>query len=165
MPILSVGATSSFRRGVTLVELLIAVSIIGLLAGLTYPSVNAGVDSLRLRSASDQVLGFFSTALDRASRRQQVVEVQVLLEENALLARTADQSFFKRLDIPDPARIVNVAPPLAGSIVPNQARRFLLYPGGAVPAIGVELETAQGRRRVIRLDPLTATARAEPGTQ
>lgn len=164
MPTSSAGTTSSARRGVTLVELLIAVSIVALLAGLAYPSVSAGLDSLRLRAASDQVLGLFSTALDRATRRQQVVEVQVLLEENALLARTADLEFFRRLEIPAPARIASVAPLLAGSTAPNQARRFLLYPGGAVPAIGVELETPQGRRRVIRLDPLTATARAEAVT-
>lgn len=161
MPTLSVGATSRGPKGVTLAELLIAVTIIALLAGLAYPSVSAGVDSLRLRSASDQVLGFFSAALDLAGRRQQVVEVQVLPEENALLARTADPSFFRRLEIPKPARIAAVTPPLAAAVQPNQARRFLLYPGGAIPAIGVELETPQGRRRLVRLDPLTATARAE----
>ena len=145
--------------------MLIAVSLLALLAGLTYPSVNAGLDTLRLRSASDQVMEFFSTAVDRADRRQQVVEVQILLAENALLARTADLGFVRRLEVPDPARLVSVVPPLAGSmassLAPNGARRFLLYPGGAIPAIGVQIATPQGRRRVIRLDPITGMARAE----
>lgn len=152
------------EAGITLVEMLIAVGIIALLAGLTYPSVNAGLDTLRLRSASDQVVSFFSTAIDRADRRQQVIEVQILTAENALLARTADQSFVRRLQVPDPARIVSVVPPLAGSVAPNQARRFLLYPGGAIPSIGVEIATPSGRRRVIHLDPLTGSALAEAVT-
>jgi len=164
MRILSAGAISSRhprQRGVTLLEMLLAVGLVALLAGLTYPSVNAGLDTLRLRSASDQVMGFLSSAVDRADRRQQVVEVQILMAENALLARTADQSFVRRLEVPDPAHIVSVVPPLAGSIAPNGARRFLLYPGGAIPSIGVEIATPTGRRRVIYLDPITGTARAE----
>ena len=160
----SAGATSKVHRresGITLLEMLIAMGIIALLAGLTYPSVNAGLDTLRLRSASDQVVAFFSTAIDRADRRQQVVELQILMTENALLARTADQSFVRRLQVPDPARIVSVGPPLAGSVAPNEARRFLIYPGGTIPGIGVEIATRNGRRRLIHLDPLTGTALAE----
>ena len=158
-------ASRARESGITLIEMLIAVGLVALLAGLTYPSVNAGLDTLRLRSSSDQVMGFLATAVDRADHRQQVVEVQVLMEENALLARTADQSFVRRLQVPDPARIVSVVPPLAGSQAPNAARRFLLYPGGAIPAIGVEIATPNGRRRVIRLDPITGTASAEAVTQ
>ena len=165
MPTSSVGAIKlrSFdqRRGVTLLEMLIAVALIAMLAGLSYPSINAGLDSLRLRSASDQVITFFSTAVNRADRSQHVVELQILMEENALLARTADQSFVRRLKMPDPARIISVVPPLAGSVAPNQARRFVLYPGGAIPNVGVEIATPSGRRRVIHLDPITGVARAE----
>ena len=156
--------SSRRQAGITLIEMLIAVGLIALLAGLTYPSVNAGLDTLRLRSASDRVISFFSAAVDHSDRRQQVVEVQILMAENALLARTADQSFVRRLEVPDPARIVSVFPPLAGSMAPNGARRFLLYPGGAIPAIGVEIATRTGRRRVIHLDPITGTARAEAVT-
>lgn len=161
MRISPVGETRRGESGITLLETLIAVALIAALAGLSYPSVNAGLDTLRLRSASDQVITFFSTAVDRADRSQHVVEVQVLMKENALLARTADASFVRRLQVPDPARIIGVVPPLAGSIAPNQARRFLLYPGGAIPGIGVELATPAGRRRVVHLDPITGIARAE----
>jgi len=165
MRTLSAGAISKPNQaGITLIELLIATGIVALLAGLSYPSVNAGLDTLRLRSASDQVVGFFSTAVDRADRRQEAVEVQILMEENALLARTSGQEYVQRLQVPSPARIVSVVPPLAGSIAPNGARRFLLYPGGAIPGIGVEIATPSGRRRLIHLDPFTGTARAEAVT-
>jgi len=39
------------RRGVTLLEMLIVVALIGLLAGITFPAVTSGIDSLRLNSA------------------------------------------------------------------------------------------------------------------
>ena len=46
MPTLSVGATSSrqrFRRGVTLIELLIVMTLIALVVGVSYPSAAAGI--------------------------------------------------------------------------------------------------------------------------
>ena len=76
------------QRGVTLIEMLVVVTLIALVAGLSFPSVSAGVDSLRLRSASDAIVGFLNTALARADRHQQVVEITVLPAENALVARS-----------------------------------------------------------------------------
>jgi len=35
-------------RGVTIVEMLIVVTIIGLIAGISFPAVTSGIDSLRL---------------------------------------------------------------------------------------------------------------------
>src|SRR4029078_8980720 len=88
----SVGTTNS-QRGVTLLELLIVITLIAIVAGLSYPSLAAGLDSRRLRSASDSIAGFLTTAVDRADRRQQAVEIVISPRENVLLARTADQSF------------------------------------------------------------------------
>ncbi|MEP7353484.1 MAG: prepilin-type N-terminal cleavage/methylation domain-containing protein [Acidobacteriota bacterium] len=161
--------TQRRERGVTLFEMLIVVALIGLIAGFSYPSVVSGLDTLRMRTASDQVVSFFSAALDRADRRQQVVEIQILPAQNKLIARSSDLSFMRQLIISDPARIVAVYPALPGVIVAEGVapppRRFLLYPGGAVPAIGVELATFKGRRRLVHLDPMTGTARAEVQAQ
>jgi type II secretory pathway pseudopilin PulG len=163
-PILSVGATIRLRRarGVSLVEALIVVSLIALLAALSYAPVSAGLETLRLRAASDTVVKLLTTALDRAERHQSVVEVQILPVSNAILARTADLTFSRRLDLPQGTRIVGVAPAAPG-VDPRAVRRFLLYPGGAVPRIAVELEAANGRRRVVSLDPLTGSAVAQEG--
>ena len=146
-------------RGITLLEMLIVVSLIGLLAGLSYPSVTAGLDTLRLRSASDVVVTFLASALDRAERRQAVVEVQILPADNALLARTADLGYNKRIDLPQGMRIVSITPEIAGADA-KSVRRFLIYPGGSVPKVAIEIANPKGRSRIVSLDPLTGSARA-----
>jgi len=155
----SAGAVNRSRRGITLLEMLIVVSLIALLTGLSYAPLSAGLETLRLRAASDVVLSFLSAALDRAERKQAVVEVQILPLDNVLLARTADQAFVKRVDLPQGMQIARITPEIPGAD-PRAVRRFLIYPGGAVPQITVELVNPSGRRRVISLDPLTGSPRA-----
>src|SRR5450755_1618135 len=65
------------ESGVTLLELLVVMTIIAVLTAVTYPTASAGLDSLRLRSASDRVMALLNLALDRADRVQQVVEIRV----------------------------------------------------------------------------------------
>jgi type II secretory pathway pseudopilin PulG len=145
----------------TLMEALIVVALIALIAGLSFPAVSSGLDTLRLRSASDSIVSFLNIALDHADRRQQAVEVVISPRENLILSRTADLGFSRRLDIPSQIHIVSVQPALA---VPGEAglpRRFLLYPGGSVPRIAVEISTLQGRKRLVSVDPVTGSPRAE----
>jgi len=155
MPTLSVGVTSS-RRGITLIEMLIAMAIIALIAGVSYPSLSAGIDSLRLRSTSDAIIGFLNTALARADTRQQVVEILISQSDGTITATSADHGFNKRLEIASPIKIVSVQPALAADVEDqNQTRRFLVYPGGAVPRIAIEIGNSKGRKRVVSIDPVT----------
>src|SRR5260370_9542951 len=85
-------------RGITLVEMLIVVTIIGLIAGISFPAVSSGLDSLRLRSASDSLVSFLNAALNRAERRQEVSEIAISTQENALHLATPRLS--RALDIP-----------------------------------------------------------------
>ncbi len=130
--------------------MLIVVTIIALVAGIAYPSIGAGLDSLRLRSASDSIVAFLNTALDRAERRQQAVEIRISPRDNGLSARSADNGFARDLRLPDSVRIAN----------PVELRRFLLYPGGSVPAITLDLATPGGRHRVVSIDPITGVPEA-----
>jgi hypothetical protein len=139
--------------------MMIVVTLIALVAGLSYPSVSSGIDSLRLRSASDAIVGFLNTALDRADRRQQVVEIWISPRDNAMIARSADLGFVRRLDMPDPIRIVSVA-----STIPvnqDEPRRFLCYPGGTTPRISVDIANKEGRHRIVAVDPITGVPRVE----
>lgn len=144
--------------------MLVVVSLVALLTGLSYAPVAAGLETLRLRTASDVVLSFLSGALDRAERKQSVVEIQILPIDNALLARSADGTFFKRVDLPEGMQIVRIAPELPGAD-PRAVRRFLVYPGGSVPRVAVDIVNPKGRHRIVSLDPLTGTARAEETMQ
>src|SRR3954471_16229824 len=102
MPTFSVGAISSSReRGITLLELLIVMTLIALVTGLSYPSAASGLDSMRLRSAGDTIANFLNAAIDHASRRQQVIEVWISPHDNVLIARSPDLQFTRKLDIAD----------------------------------------------------------------
>jgi prepilin-type N-terminal cleavage/methylation domain-containing protein len=145
--------------GVTLIEMLIVVALIGLLAGITFPSVSAGIDTMRLNSATGSVSGFFNDALNRADRRRQVVELTISKPERTLWLRSSEPGFERRVTLPDGVSIRSILPE------PPQEeqgpRRFLLYPGGAVPRIGVEIANARNVRRIVRLDPITGVPRIE----
>ena len=132
------------ERGVTLLEALIVVALIGMMAGLSYPSISSGLDTLRLRSTSDAIVSFLNIALDHADRR-----------------RTADLGFTRRLDLPIQIQILSVQPVLPTGVDPQDLRSFLLYPGGSVPRIGIEISTSQGRRRLVSVDPVTGSPRSE----
>jgi prepilin-type N-terminal cleavage/methylation domain-containing protein len=144
------------ERGITLIEMLVVMAVIALIAGLATPSISAGLDSLRLRSTSDAMIGFLNTALARADTRQQVVEIVISPAEGTLTATSADHGFNKRLEVVSPIRILSVQPELASDIEDqNQPRRFLVYPGGAVPKIAIEIGNSRGRKRLVSIDPVT----------
>src|SRR5437763_1243292 len=90
--------------------MLIVVAIIGLLAGVMFPSVSSGIDSLRLQQAADGIAGFVNTGLNRAERRQEAVEMTIAKASNELVMRSVDDAFEKRLQMPDGVRIADVLP-------------------------------------------------------
>ncbi len=136
------------QRGVTLMEMLIVVTLIGLMVGVSFPAVSAGVDTLRLSSGADAVASFLNAALNRADRRQQVVEVTVSKNENKLTMRSTEKGFVRELTMP------------AGVTVESDERVFL-YPGGTVPRVAVALVNKKGLRRIVRVDPMTGVPEIE----
>lgn len=149
------------ERGVTLIEALIVVALIAMIAAVSFPAISSGLDTLRLRSASDSIVSFLNIALDHADRRQQAVEIIVSPRENTLLSRTADLGFSRNLEMPALVHIVSVLPALPNTTDMEAPRHFLLYPGGSVPGIGIEISTLQGRRRLVSVDPVTGSPRSE----
>lgn len=170
MPTLSAGRTSVRSRtvavpneagresGVTLIEMLVVMTIIGLLAGLSYPSVSAGVDSVRLRSATDSVASILNSAVNRSERRQEAVEVVISPKENAISLYSNTPGFERRLKMPEGVTLEAVLPAEPEEEGP---RRLVLMPGGTVPAIGVQIANHHGSRRIVRLDPMTGFPRVE----
>src|SRR5260370_36637870 len=99
--------------GVTIVEMLIVVTIIGLIAGISFPAVTSGIDSLRLSSASDSLVSFLNGAMNRAERRQDVVEIAISIQDNAVTLTTAGLS--RKLAIHSGVTIKAVSPNLAAT--------------------------------------------------
>lgn len=149
----------SRERGVTLIEMMIVVTLVALVAGLSYPSISSGIETLRLRAAGDAVVGLFNTSVARADQRQQPVEIQILQREGVLTARSADMGFTRRVEIAKPLVITDIVPHVPANV--EDLRRVIIYPGGGAPRIGVEISTPQGRKRVISIDPITGAAQSK----
>ncbi len=147
--------------GVTLIEMMVVVALIALMVGVSYPAITSGIDSLRLNAATNGVVSFLDYGLSRAERRQQTVEITISRADNSLEMRSSEPGFYRKLQMPEGVSIVQVLPRL-----PEQAadetdlkRNFLLYPGGTVPPMGLQLINRRKVQRVVRVDPITGVPR------
>ncbi len=100
------------RRGVTLLEMLIVLIVVGLLVGLAYPGIGAGLDSLRLRSAADGAASLLVQAMTRAERRQQPVELVIDRAAGRILARDFRGGFLRGQQLEPGLFIGEILPPL-----------------------------------------------------
>ena len=142
-------------------EMLVVVALVGLLAGISYPTASAGLDNIRLASATEEVAAFLNAAVTRAERRQEPVEVEISLAKSAMVALAADGTA-RQFQAPDGISLEAVLPELSGADAGESGdRRFLLLPGATVPAIGVELGNRHGGHRIVHLDPMTGFPRVE----
>jgi prepilin-type N-terminal cleavage/methylation domain-containing protein len=147
------------RRGITLIEMVVVVAIISLMVGISFPALSSGIDSLRLNAATNGVVSFFNSGLNRAERRQQVVEITISKTENALSMRSTEQGFYRKLDMPEGIAITRILPESPAD--PNAPRIFLLYPGGTVPRFGLQLMNRRNVERIVRVDPITGVPQVE----
>ena len=132
------------QSGVTLIEMLIVMAIIGLIAGISFPSVSAGLESIQLRSAADSIATFLSAAQARAERREQAMEVIVNPAESTLTLFSSEAGYTRKLKLEDNIKIAG-----------EQPMEFLLLPGGAPPAVTIDIFNRRGAHKSIRLDPVT----------
>src|SRR4051794_24938264 len=103
MPISRVGKASSTRhrrQGVTLMEMIVVMAIVGLITAIAAPSVSAGLDGIRMSTASDSIATFLNSAVNHAERRQQAVAVTISQKENRLTAWSNEKGFKKELTLP-----------------------------------------------------------------
>jgi prepilin-type N-terminal cleavage/methylation domain-containing protein len=136
----------NLRRGVTLIEMMIVMAIIGMIAAISFPAVNNGLDSIRLHSASDSVASFLDAAMNRAERRQQVVEIVINPKQNRMAAYSLGYS--RTLEVPQGV-----------SIVGEDERRYIVMPGGAFPKFAIDLTNSRGAHRHIVVDSITGSPR------
>src|SRR3954453_12343900 len=162
MPTLSAGNRTNSRTaaaGVTLIEMMGVVAIIAIVPALAAPSMSAGLDSVRMASATDNVATFLNSAVNRAERRQMPIMLEISPKENRMAMYSLEAGFARELVMPEGITIEGV---LAGEESgPQNGTRLLLMPGASVPGIGVQLINLHKNRRVVRLDPMTGYPRVE----
>jgi prepilin-type N-terminal cleavage/methylation domain-containing protein len=134
------------QAGVTLIEMLIVVMIIGIIAGVSFPALTAGLAGVRLSSASGSAASFLTAAMNRVERRELAAAVVITPKENLMEVYTAASG-----SKPD----TTFRMPQGIAIEGDAPRRFLLQPGGTFPRITLVLRNEKGARRSVRIDPAT----------
>jgi prepilin-type N-terminal cleavage/methylation domain-containing protein len=140
------------RRGVTLIEMLIVVAIIGAIVSISFPSLSAGLAGIRLSSASGSVASFLTSAMNNVERREQPSAIVVDPEHSLLAVYTSDSGEKPREQLAMPQGI---------SIEGDKPRRFMLFPGGAFPRIMIVLKSDRGAKKSIEIDPITAVPKIQ----
>ena len=141
------------ERGMTLMEMMVVVFLIAVLAAISFPAVTSGIDSLRLRQATDTISSVLNQCLQRAERQQMPVELTFDRLDNALYVGLAGTVPVKRIPLPEGVRMAAILP--ASPLGDEPRRLILLMPGAAVPRIGVLLVNAKGQQRIVSVDPIT----------
>jgi len=142
---------------------MIVVLLISLLAGISFPALSAGIDTLRMKQAADSIAGILNQSLQRAERRQRPIEIVISRSENAVFILGEGPGAEKRVGLPDGVRIAGILPPVPFD--DSQVRQFLLVPGGAVPRMGVVLVNLRGAQRIVSVDPITGIPQVSQGTR
>src|SRR4026208_1107232 len=100
MPISLAG---SDRRGLSLLELMVAMALAGMIMAISFPSVVGGLDGVKLQSSGRRVAAFTNAARERIEREQ--FPVEVVIESNRLRALSADGAWEKDLELVDGVEI------------------------------------------------------------
>jgi Tfp pilus assembly protein FimT len=130
-------------------EMLVVITIIGLIVAVATPSISAGLDSVRMASATDSISAFLNAAVTHAERRQQPVLLVISSKESRFEA--VGRGFQRELRLPDGIQLEDSEP----------ERRIVLLPGATIPGIAIQIANHRGGRRIIRLDPMTGFPRVE----
>jgi len=137
--------------------MMIVLAIIGLITAISFPSVSSGLESIRLSGASDSIVSFLNAGLNKAERGQTPVEIVISIAENKI--KIAATGSARELPMPESIHIVKIHPPVREG--DEESRTIVLYPNGSIPRFGVEIASAKGRHRIVRVDPVTGVPQVE----
>lgn len=143
---------SRSRAGISLIELLIVMAIVGLMLGIAYPNVSSGLDGIRLKANVSRAGAFWSAARQRADRFHEVVQVTVDPKANELRALAADSTWREAYQLDESIRIAGLQEPV----------RYLIYPGTPSPKFELRLTSTSGGSSGLRVNILTGVPEEMP---
>jgi type II secretory pathway pseudopilin PulG len=137
--------------------MMVVAVIIAVIVSISTPSITAGIDAVRLSTATSSVSAFLNSASNLAERREQPVEL--IISAKSLIFVSTDPSTKREFAVPDGIAMEPV------SALPSEdaegISRWLFMPGGAVPSVAIRLTNQHGGRRTVLLDPMTGFPRVE----
>ena len=142
----------NLQSGVTMIEMLVVATIIAIIAGVSFPALTAGLDGVRLSSASGSAASFLTSTLNRVERREQAAAIVISPKDNLLAVYTAASGDKPERELRMPQGVM---------IEGDGPRRFLLMPGGTAPRMTLVLRNAKGARRSVQIDPTTGVPKVQ----
>ncbi len=133
------------QAGITLIEMLVVMTLIGLAVSIAYPTVAGGLSGIRLRGAIEAAQTFFLQAKQYADRRQEVVQLTIDPAGNRLRALSETGSWAETLEFEDGIAV-------AGR---EEAHSVILFPGSPAPAFELMLAAGGDERLGFRVNVLT----------
>lgn len=131
-------------RGVTLLEALVALILIGLAAAISFPAASAGIEAARVRTAADEAKTFLLEAQQFADRYRQAVLLRVDPANGRIAAHSADGEWTRMLAFDSRLRIG----------VPEEVLETVLQPGAALPPLSLALAGAGGKHSGFQVNGL-----------
>jgi Tfp pilus assembly protein FimT len=123
--------------------LLVALALAGMIMAISFPTVTAGLDGVRLQSAGRRVAAFVNATTARVEREQ--FPVEVVMESKRLRALSADGKWDQIVELPEGVEITADELP----------RRVVLLPGVPAPRTKLSLRSQRGKTLSVELNPLT----------
>ncbi len=135
----------SAQAGVTLIEMLVVMTLIGLAASIAYPTAAGGLAGIRLRGAVERAQTFFLQAKQYADRRQEVVQLTIDPEGNRLRALSETGRWVETLDFEDGIAVADR----------EDAHSVILFPGSPPPAFELMLSAGGSEKLGFRVNVLS----------
>ena len=123
-------------RGITLLEALVAITLVALAAAISFPAASAGIESARVRAAADEAKTLLLNAQQFADRHRQAVLVQIDPATSRIAVRSADGRWSRLLNFDSRLHID----------APSTTFETVVQPGAALPPLSLGLVAEGGQR-------------------